>query len=323
MAKVIVSGTGCCLVDLMYNNIDFAGEAIKPFLSKKPGDGGLSPGKLVFREEFETFSGVRPEHFISVMTGGRNYDKINVGGPSIVSLIHAAQMAGKEKCEVRFYGRAGSDVNGAYLINSIKKTPVIIKDYALTGRPTPSTLVLSDPEYNNGSGERMFINSIGAAWDYYSEDLKDDFFSSDIVVFGGTALVPHIHDKLASLLKKAKSKRCITIVNTVFDFRNEKANPSEKWPVGEGDESYSLTDLLITDREEALRLSGQADTDKALKFFQDKGVRSAVITKWFRSDTCFLRWIILQAIGNHRHAGIFFNKERSQKISHRRYHRLR
>jgi len=30
----------------------------------------------------------------------------------------------------------------------------------------------------------------GAAWDYLPERLDGDFFSSDIVVFGGTALVP-------------------------------------------------------------------------------------------------------------------------------------
>ena len=81
-------------------------------------------------------------------------------------------------------------------------------------------------------GNVMFLNSIGAAWDYRPDELDDEFFNSDIVVFGGTALVPQIHDHMTTLLKKAKSKGCITIVNTVFDFRNEKANPSEKWPTG-------------------------------------------------------------------------------------------
>ena len=76
---------------------------------------------------------------------------------------------------------------------------------------TPSTVVLSDPSYENGHGERMFLNSIGAAWDYKPDELDDDFFNSDIVVFGGTALVPQIHDSMTSLLRKAKSKGCITI----------------------------------------------------------------------------------------------------------------
>lgn len=276
--KIIVSGVGCCLVDMVYNNIDFNGEVIRPFLSKTRGDGGLTPGKLVFQEEFEKYSGITLDNFITLLTGGRTWDKINIGGPSIVSLIHAAQMTSREKCDVRFHGRAGNDENGRYLLSSLQKTPVILKDYKLLDNRTPSTLVLSDPEFDNGHGERMFINSIGAAWDYFPDELNDDFYNSDIVVFGGTALVPNMHDNLTSLLKKAKTRGCITVVNTVFDFRNEKANPSKRWPLGENDESYRYSDLLVTDTEEALRLSGETDVDAAVKFFLRNKVSSFIIT---------------------------------------------
>lgn len=276
--KIKVSGVGCCLVDMLYNNIDFTSDAILQYLSKERGDGGLTPGKLVFQEEFEKFSGITLDNFIDRITGGRKSDKINIGGPSIVSLINAAQLTGREKCEVRFYGRAGNDINGRYLISSLGKTPVVLKDFKLLENRTPSTLVLSDPSYDNGHGERMFLNSIGAAWNYYPEELDNDFFDSGIVVFGGTALVPNIHDHLTTLLKKAKSRGCITIVNTVFDFRNEKANPSKKWPLGENDESYKLTDLLITDKEEALRLSGEFEINEAVRFFLGKKVSSFIIT---------------------------------------------
>jgi sugar/nucleoside kinase (ribokinase family) len=276
--KVIVSGVGCCLVDILYNDIDFSSDTIRPYLSKKRGDGGLSPGKLVFLEEFEKYCGASFDNVLKKITGGRAYDKINIGGPSIVSLIHAAQLTGKEQCEIRFYGRGGKDKAGQYLLSSLKKTPVVLKDYILINDRTPSTIVLSDPSFDNGHGERMFINSIGAAWKYRPEQLDDDFFSSKIVVFGGTALVPLIHDNLTMLLKKAKSRGCITIVNTVFDFRNEKINPSEKWPLGESDESYSYIDLLITDKEEALRLSGENGLNSALKFFVRKKISSLIIT---------------------------------------------
>ncbi|MBG0860408.1 MAG: hypothetical protein IQL11_12965 [Bacteroidales bacterium] len=50
-AKIIVSGAGCCLVDLLYNKIDFHSKAIQPFLSKRRGDGGVTPGKRDFQEE--------------------------------------------------------------------------------------------------------------------------------------------------------------------------------------------------------------------------------------------------------------------------------
>ena len=276
--KIIVSGVGCCLVDLLFNDIDFTSETMLSCLSVNRGDGGLTPGHLVFREEFEKFCGEPFDKVLNRITGNRKHDKINIGGPSIVSLINAAQLTGNDNCEIRFYGRGGNDEPGNYLISALKKTPVVLKDFRLINKPTPSTVVLSDPGYAGGHGERMFINSIAAAWEYGPDNLDEDFFNSDIVVFGGTGLVPQIHDNLTSLLRKAKSKGCITIVNTVFDFRNEKSNPAMKWPLGESDESYSYIDLLITDQEEALRLSGETDQQKAISFFLGKNVSSLMIT---------------------------------------------
>jgi sugar/nucleoside kinase (ribokinase family) len=143
-------------------------------------------------------------------------------------------------------------------------------------------IVLSDPGYDNGNGERIFIMSMGAAWDYMPQDLDDSFFASDVVVFGATALVPAIHDHLEELLAKAKSKGCFTIVNTVFDFRNEKANPDKKWPLGKTDKSYGYIDLLITDADEALRLSGKATLTEAMAFFREQHTGAVVITNGVR-----------------------------------------
>jgi len=277
--KLIISGVGCCLVDMLFNNIDFSGNVIKPFLSKKRGDGGLSPGHLVFAEEFEKFSGKSFVESVSVITSGKAYDKINIGGPSIVSLIHAAQVLNSNTYEVRFYGNAGNDDLGKTLFALLQKTPVKLIDFKLLdNETTPSTFVLSDPLYQKGHGERMFINSIGAAWHYMPEKIDDDFFNSNIVVFGGTALVPNIHDNLAQLLKKAKQRGCITIVNTVFDFRNEKQNPDKKWPLGKSSKSYHYIDLLIADKEEALRLSGKKKIETAIKYFSNKKISAVVIT---------------------------------------------
>lgn len=266
------------MVDLLYKDIDFSSDAFRPFISLKRGDGGLTPGHLVFNEEFVEFAGSPFETVVSKITGGRTPDKKNIGGPSIVSLIHAAQMTDTQKCEVRFYGRGGNDEAGKYLISALQKTPVKLRDYRLTEKITPSTVVLSDPGYDNGHGERIFINSIGAAWDYHPDDLDDEFFHSDLVVFGGTALVPVIHDHLTELLKKAKSNGCITIVNTVFDFRNEKLNPDKRWPLGSSDVSYQFINLLIADQEEALRLSGETAVEAAIRFFMEKQVSALIIT---------------------------------------------
>lgn len=39
--KIIVSGVGSCLVDLLYNNdVSFSNESVRPYLLQKRGDGG-------------------------------------------------------------------------------------------------------------------------------------------------------------------------------------------------------------------------------------------------------------------------------------------
>jgi sugar/nucleoside kinase (ribokinase family) len=294
--KIVVSGIGCCLVDLLYKNIDFAGDPIRPFLSLNRGDGGLTPGHLVFKEEFEKFTGSPFENVLAQITGGRPPDTRNIGGPCIVALINAAQLTSQEICEVRFYGRGGNDDAGKFLISALQKTPVVLQDYRLTENRTPSTVVLSDPNFDQGHGERMFINSIGAAWDYSPEDIRDDFFKSDIVVFGGTALVPPVHDRLTELLERAKSNDCITVVNTVFDFRNEKSNPGQKWPLGKGDKSYPFIDLLIVDHEEGLRLSGKKTKKAAIDFFIGKKVSALVVTNGSKPISVFSDGRVFQSV---------------------------
>ena len=67
-------------------------------------------------------------------------------------------------------------------------------------------------------------------------------------------------------------------MNTVFDFRNEKLNPDKKWPLGSSDDSYQNIDLLIADKEEANRLSGENNIEAAIQFFKNKGVSALIIT---------------------------------------------
>ncbi|MEA3477572.1 MAG: carbohydrate kinase family protein [Bacteroidota bacterium] len=285
--KIRVSDVGCCLVDKLYTKVDFNGPILKPYLSKENGDGGLVPGQLVFVEEFENFARKDFEYILDKIVDGKAPDKINVGGPAIVALINVAQILNKKDFEIKFYGKAGNDEAGDYLATQLEKTPVNIDNFLVSGEITPNTVVLSDPDFDNGHGERMFINSIATAWEMTPDDLDEEFFSSDFVVFGGTALTPNIHDRLTSLLKKAKSNDSITCVNTVYDFQNEKKNPHLKWPLGESDESYKNIDLLIMDMVEALRLSGKDNPEDAFLFFKEKEVSAFIITNGSQNITAF------------------------------------
>jgi sugar/nucleoside kinase (ribokinase family) len=281
--ELTISGVGSCLVDCLYNKIDFQSDAFANYLSRKTGDGGLIPGHLVFKEELERFSGKDLSTILQELTGGRPPEKLSIGGPGIVSVIHAAQMTEGKGISFRYYACGGQDENGNFLLSSLKKMPVNIEHYHLLKEAsTPVDIVLSDPNYDDNNGERIFVLSMGAAWNYTLKDLDDSFFASDIVVFGATALVPAIHDNLEELLVKSKEKGCFTIVNTVFDFRNENAHPDKKWPLGKTNKSYSYIDLLIADADEALRLSGTTSLPEAMNFFKEQGAGAVVITNGAR-----------------------------------------
>jgi sugar/nucleoside kinase (ribokinase family) len=278
--KIIISGTGCALADFLYTNVSFHSAAFEKYRSQKPGDGGLSPGKLVFTEELEQFAQVPYPQILNELTDRSQAASFNIGGPSLVSLIHASQMLGQDDdFEVKFVGISGKDETSDKIRKLLKKTPVDFSEYlAESQKPTPFTHVLSDPEFDHGHGERTFINNIGAAWDLTPEFLPGAFFESNMVCLGGTAITPHLHDNLHRLLEKAKNKGAFTLVNTVFDFRNEKQNPEKPWPIGESELSFPNIDILIMDKEEALKISGSSNISEAMDFFVAK-ISAFVITQ--------------------------------------------
>ncbi len=284
-----ISGTGCSLIDYIYLDVDLEASRVKRFLSKAPGDGGLSPGNLVFSEEFSAFAGVPVDTAIKEITGDTRSTVVNLGGPAIVALMNGAQLSDRGDMRFKFYGVLGNDRVGSRLFDLVSNTLVDTTKYQERPGSTPYTVVLSDPRMDSGHGERAFINNIGVAWEYSPTDLDPSFFDADITLFGGTALVPKLHEELGWLCRQAKEQQCLTIVNTVFDFRSEKRYPDGRWPVGESDATYTHIDLLVVDRTEALRMSGQAGVQEALDWFRGAGTRAAIITcgsddLWFYSN---------------------------------------
>ena len=278
MSKLKLAGTGCSVGDYLYANVDFTSEAFRKYLSHKPGDGGLVPGHLVFLDDLCRFANADYKTISQNLTGGKSPDKFNIGGPAIVAMIHAAQILAHKGISADFKGAAGKDDTAFRIFKILEKTPLSSKNFKISDGMTPFTDVLSDPNYNGGKGERTFINNVGAAWDLGPDDIDNSFFSSDVLLFGATALVPKLHDNLTSLLRKGRDAGKFNIVITVFDFRNEMKSPDKRWPLGENDESYKLLDLLIVDHVEALRLSGENNIDKAIAFFIKKGVKAFLVT---------------------------------------------
>lgn len=273
-------------MDQIYPDINFSSPLTAKYLSQTKSDGGLHPGRLVFSELFEGFANTSLGNAINEIAKDKTKPTFNVGGPSIVALIHAAQLLQGKNHKVKFYGLRGNDKTGDYLQSKLEQTPVVVDNLKTIEGSTPSTIVLSDPAYNDGHGERIFINEIGAAWSFGPDELPEDFFESDIVVFGGTALVPAVHNGLTKLLIKSKEKGALTVVNTVYDFQSEIKNPGKRWSLGHSIESYRYIDLLIMDREEAQHLSGCEDLTEAGDYFIELGVSACIITNGTENTQC-------------------------------------
>lgn len=280
--RFTIAGTGCGLLDYIYGQVDFESAAFQRCRSQTHGDGGLEPGKLSFAEDFEAFTGRDLDTTLAEVTAGKPVDAVNIGGPSLVALIHAAQILAPGRFAIRYIGAVGADDEGAELRRQLARTPLADAELIAKSERTPRTVVLSDPRFDHGRGERSFINTIGASGQLGEDDLDADFFAADLVAFGGTAIAPGLHDVLDRLLARAKANGAFTVVNTVYDFRAQRRNPTGRWPLGASDDSYRLTDLLITDLEEALRLSGSETLDDALAFFIAQGVGAVIVTNGSR-----------------------------------------
>lgn len=272
-----INGAGCSLVDNLYSSVDFSSRQFTALRSHQEGDGGLIVGGLVFAEDLAEFAGAEYSEVLRLITRQKTPDSWNLGGPAIIPLVHAAQLlAHTSSIETAFFGVRGTDDAAERIMELLKGIPVHMRGYRQVTGATPTTDVFSDPRYADGQGERTFVNRIGVAGSPEAAQFDDAFFHGDIVFFGGTGLVPPQHDTLSDLTRRAAHNGALVVVTTVFDFRNHKRNPHGTWPLVD---DYQVVDLIITDREEALRITGAADAEHAAEWFIRRGAGAAVVTQ--------------------------------------------
>lgn len=277
MLKPGVAGVGCALLDILHPDARFRGEVFERFASRSAGDGGLVPGQLVFASALEAYADTPVDAIVAELSSGAEPSQ-NLGGPAVVALVLAAQVLAPDLIPVRYFGLRGDDEFGETIKTIVERTPLDHSGYRRSPGASPSTRVLSDPEAQDGAGERIFINTLGVAERFRVRDIPAEFFDYEVSFFGGTALVPRLHEELGMALHSARSRGAITVVGTVYDFLNETQAPGELWPLGDGQRDYPLVDLIVTDAEEARRLTGEDAPIAALRRFLDWGAGAAIVT---------------------------------------------
>jgi sugar/nucleoside kinase (ribokinase family) len=240
----------------------------------------FGPVNIVFREDLEKYAACNLDQVFTRM-GIRNLlSERNIGGPAIVALASASQIALPAVAKFAFFQSRGDDANGDYIAAGLRKyAPAVNLDhYRMVQGTTAETTVLSDPWWDDCAGERTFIHTVGTAGSYDPGNLPSSFFEGDILLFGATALTPNIHVGLGELLRRGRREGRFNIVSTVFDFISENRSPSEPWPMGDGTDSYRLIDLLVADKTEALRLSGADSVATAAGQFMRWGLSALIVT---------------------------------------------
>ena len=135
--KKRIAGTGCCLLDYLYTDIDFSAQPFQSFLSKKGGDGGLVPGQLVFASGLAGFSGMSEEECLKQLTGGFPPDAVNLGGPGVVAMVHASQVLAPEGWDITFSGVFGDDAASEEMRRFVASYPVSLQEKTLPGTCVP------------------------------------------------------------------------------------------------------------------------------------------------------------------------------------------
>ncbi|HCS36109.1 MAG TPA: carbohydrate kinase family protein [Sphaerochaeta sp.] len=271
-----IGALGCCLIDYLYTENQYSHDRFRQLSSITAGDGGLIGGGLVFAEDLEKFAGSPFGKVFESLIDEKAATSSNLGGPAIISLIHVSQLLGSGHA-YHFNGVVGDDDVAKSIRLHVEKTLVEACFITQEQEKSPTTYVLNDNRAANGKGERSFINVIGAANHFDTTHIDDGFYKKDIVVFGGTALVPNLHEQIDIALVKAKAANAMTIVGTIYDFKNQKKNPTGRWPFGK-ENGYSLTDLLVCDAHEALRMSGEEHLMSAASWLMESGVGAFIIT---------------------------------------------
>ena len=153
MSPITISATGVCVLDLLFNDVDLSSEAIKPYLSRTPGDGGIEPGKMTLGESLEKYSGNRNvQALLKEICGKSEPDYTNLGGVAIATLVHASQLLDHHNFELYYYGSIGDDGIGDKVRSMISRTQVKHDSLSPSAGKTCSTIVLSDPIFSAGQG---------------------------------------------------------------------------------------------------------------------------------------------------------------------------
>ena len=174
---------------------------------------------------------------------------------------NTALVLAKLGAKVRLAGMIGRDALGNAVLADLKASGVGLKAVARKAdAPTSAAIVLISDD-----GERSFFYRDGGNELLANRDVADAFIKAAAIVHVGGAL-KLLNLDLAELMSRAKSFGCITSLDTDWDVH-------ENW-MQRLEGALPRIDYLMTNEEEAARLTGKDAPDAAARDLLARGLES-------------------------------------------------
>jgi sugar/nucleoside kinase (ribokinase family) len=260
-----ISGVGCCVVDYIYQDIDFTLPQVDQYLCKD-GINGLMISEGNLSSHLTTHFGKPEEAIIRDITGGKNPHKV-LGGVSVVTLVSAAQLLfHHEDIGVYYYANIPNNQLGSIILGTVEKTPLRTDCIqVMEGESVVTYALCGNDQYGEPSRTFICAPSVHPSTALQLGQLDHDFYASQLTVFSAIQWEPEISRNFSRVLRECKRNNSITVVGTASD---PLMRGRSKWILGDSDEVYKYIDILIMNKEEALHYSGTQDLHSAVTYFK-------------------------------------------------------
>lgn len=174
---------------------------------------------------------------------------------------------GKMGIKVKLLGRIGKDIFGDFVIERLTGCGVDVSDIVRDDKvQTPITLA-----FVNRRGQRRLLHCFGTDAVTTENDFDLSAYGKDTVFYvGGVDVMARLRgEPVARVLRDAKERGMVTVLDTVFD-------PFCEWfPVIEP--SIPWIDVLVTSLKEAMHYASSSDPLEMIRFFRGHGSRRVVL----------------------------------------------
>jgi len=207
------------------------------------------------------FSGLATPPALGREVLGREY-KMKVGG----SAANTACMLALAGCPVHFFGVAGDDFFGRWIISELKKYGLDTGTVCLAGgQRTGLTVSLTYP------ADRMYITDPGTVAVSVLKDMPNGYFlKGGHLHLAAYFLQKVLKPDIGELIRRAKQFGMTTSLDPGYD-------PDDKWDLTGLGPSWSYLDFFLPNADELKSISGIDDMEKALAVFPPQAVRGVVV----------------------------------------------